>query len=259
MYYLRSSPRKFPTRSFRLLLCGLALPSWGAVLADPSADYYRACGDAPYDYAVSAPHLLTRAEFDSRMQEGFRRADVSCAALVARLSRLPDPTPEERLALFQATSWTRRGRGLLRRGHAARPGAARQQCGCPTGPLGLRGRQGGIPCAAAALPGGGPQASPAWQRAEALTLDGLVRRSRGGCRDAAPPLEHGLRDRNAPRRKDKRRGSHIRHRGRSGRSRSGRGNPRASAQGLGARHLGIRTPRGDPGAGLRPSDSGTRP
>ena len=106
MYYLRSSPRKFPTRSFRLLLCGLALPSWGAVLADPSADYYRACGDAPYDYAVSAPHLLTRAEFDSRMQEGFRRADVSCAAFVARLARLPDPTPEERLALFQATSWT---------------------------------------------------------------------------------------------------------------------------------------------------------
>ena len=94
-----------PARSFRFLACGLALPWFGALLADPSADYHRACEDASYDYAVSVPHLITRAEFDERLEEGYRHADVSCAAFVARLARLPDPTPEERLALFQATRW----------------------------------------------------------------------------------------------------------------------------------------------------------
>ena len=84
----------------------LALPWCGAVLADPSADYYRACEHAAFDHALSAPHLLTRAAFDERLAEGRRQAEVSCASFVARLARLPDPTPEERLALFQATSWT---------------------------------------------------------------------------------------------------------------------------------------------------------
>ena len=101
----RSRHRIGPARSFRLLLCVLALPWCGPILADPSADYYRACEHAAFDHALSAPHILTRAEFNERRAEGRRRADVSCAAFVARLARLPDPTPEERLALFQATSW----------------------------------------------------------------------------------------------------------------------------------------------------------
>ena len=94
-----------PAWSFRVLLCGLTIPWCGALLADPSADFYRACVDAPYDYAASVPHLITRAEYNERLAEGHRRADISCAALVARLSRLPDPTPEERLALLRATRW----------------------------------------------------------------------------------------------------------------------------------------------------------
>ena len=94
-----------PAWSFRVLLCGLTIPWCGALLADPSADFYRACVDAPYDYAASAPHLITRAEYNERLEEGQRRADISCAALVARLARLPDPTPEGRLALLRATRW----------------------------------------------------------------------------------------------------------------------------------------------------------
>ena len=94
-----------PAWSFRVLLCGLTIPWCGALLADPSADFYRACVDAPFEYAASAPHLITRAEYNERLEEGSRRADISCAALVARLARLPDPTPEERLALLRATRW----------------------------------------------------------------------------------------------------------------------------------------------------------
>ena len=101
----RTCHRIGPARWFRLLPCVLALPWCGAVLADPSADYYRACEHAAFDHALSAPHILTRAEFNERRAEGRRRAEDSCAAFVARLARLPDPTLEERLALFQATRW----------------------------------------------------------------------------------------------------------------------------------------------------------
>ena len=90
---------------FRLLSWGLVLPWCGAVFADPSADYYRICVDGPYDYAASAPHLTTRVEFNERVTEGRRRAEVSCPSFIAGLAELPNPTPEERLALFRA-SWT---------------------------------------------------------------------------------------------------------------------------------------------------------
>ena len=103
MNYLNSHPHVSPVDWCRLVLCGLALPWCGALIADPSAEYYRECVDAPYEYAGSAPHLLTRSEFNERLAEGYRRADVSCAAFAARLTRLPNPTPEERLALFRAT------------------------------------------------------------------------------------------------------------------------------------------------------------
>ena len=92
-------------RTLLILLSVLVIPCCGPALADPSADYHRACPHAALDHAISAPHLMTRREFNERLSEGSRRADDSCAALVERLSRLPDPTPEERLALFQARWW----------------------------------------------------------------------------------------------------------------------------------------------------------
>ena len=105
MYDLRRLRRKGVVCSFRLLSWGLVLPSCGAVFADPSADYYRICVDGPYDYAASAPHVITRVEFNERVAEGHRRSEVSCAAFIAGLAQLPNPTPEEHLALFRA-SWT---------------------------------------------------------------------------------------------------------------------------------------------------------
>ena len=105
MYHLRSRHRTGLARSLPVLPYLLALLLCPAVLADPSADYYRACENAPYDHALSVPHLITRAELHERLAEGRRRADVSCAAFVERLARLSSPTPEERLALFQANRW----------------------------------------------------------------------------------------------------------------------------------------------------------
>ncbi len=105
MYRLKSRLRSIRARLLLLLPCLLALPWWGAVFADPSAEYYRACQHASIDHAVSAPHLITRREFNERLAEGGLRAQASCAALFARLSQLTDPTPEERLALFEAASW----------------------------------------------------------------------------------------------------------------------------------------------------------
>ena len=81
-----------------MLLCG-------PVRADPSAEYYRACAHASYNYAASVPSLITRAEFNERLWEGRDRAKVSCAAFIDRLAALTDPTLEERLALVNARSW----------------------------------------------------------------------------------------------------------------------------------------------------------
>ena len=105
MHHLRSRRQKGPAHSILILLCGLAIPWCGAAFADASSDYFRACEQTALDHALSAPHLITRVEFNQRLREGRRRAEVSCAALIARLKELPDPTPEERLALFRATRW----------------------------------------------------------------------------------------------------------------------------------------------------------
>ena len=105
MHHLRIRRQKSPAHSILILLCGLAIPWCGAAFADASSDYFRACEQTALDHALSAPHLVTRVEFNQRLREGRQRARVSCAALIARLKELPDPTPEERLALFRATRW----------------------------------------------------------------------------------------------------------------------------------------------------------
>ena len=101
MYHLRSRRRIACARSIRLLSYLLVFTWSGAILADPFEEYERVCELAAVDYAVSAPYLITRAEFEERLAEGARRAEDACAAFVAELSRLPDPTPEERLALIE--------------------------------------------------------------------------------------------------------------------------------------------------------------
>ncbi len=104
MNYLRKLKRLCPANWSRLMLCGLAL-SWSTALADPSAEYYRACQHASTDYAISSPHLITRIEFNERAAEGSRRAKVSCAAFVEKLAQLPAPTAQQRFALFQGIIW----------------------------------------------------------------------------------------------------------------------------------------------------------
>ena len=101
MYHLRSRRRIACARLIRFLSYLLAFTWSGAILADPFEEYERVCEQAAMDYVMSAPHLITRAEFEDRLAEGTRRTEDACAAFVAELSRLPDPTPEERLAFLE--------------------------------------------------------------------------------------------------------------------------------------------------------------
>ncbi|MCY4040228.1 MAG: hypothetical protein OXF72_03080 [Gammaproteobacteria bacterium] len=90
--------------SCRASSCLLALLLCAPLCADLSTDYYRECRDAPYEYAASVPNLLSNAEFDARLAEGYRRAEDACERLGKMLAQLPDPTVEERLALMQTIS-----------------------------------------------------------------------------------------------------------------------------------------------------------
>ena len=105
MNHLRSRILNSCDRSFLLLLCLSVLPWSGAVFGDAFEDYDRVCWESAIDYAVSAPHLLTRTEFNDRLAEGTRSAEEACAAFLARLARLSNPTAEERLVLME-NSWT---------------------------------------------------------------------------------------------------------------------------------------------------------
>ncbi len=105
MHRLRNRFQYGLVRSFRIPLFALVLSWCDAVLADPSAEFYRSCAHAAVGHAFSVRHLITRREFNQRLGEGSRRAELSCAALVAKLEGVRDPTPEERLALFRAARW----------------------------------------------------------------------------------------------------------------------------------------------------------
>ena len=119
----------------------------------PSADFYRACVDAPFEYAAWAPHLITRAEYNERLEEGSRRADISCAGVGGEARPAAGPHAGGAPGVVAGHPLVRRGWGLLRYGHAIRRGVAGQQRGRPADPVHLYGceRQGGVPCAAAAL------------------------------------------------------------------------------------------------------------
>ncbi len=102
--HLKRSAQRGSAEPCRQPFCLLALLLYAPLCADLSTDYYRECRDAPLEYAVSAPHLLSNAEFNARLAEGYRRAEDACERIGEMLAQLPAPTVEERLALRETIS-----------------------------------------------------------------------------------------------------------------------------------------------------------
>ena len=95
---LDTSARRFSqSRSHRhaLVVCALA---GGAPAADPLEDYVQAC-EPPLERIWT---YYNREKSPGEAKAASTAVQVTCSALIDRLSAVSDPTPEQRLALLMA-------------------------------------------------------------------------------------------------------------------------------------------------------------